>query len=190
VFAPHVNAEDDRGQVDRFVRRQVWSRIDERDRRLLEYAAFLPEIDAAVLTSVGFADARSRWQRLVYQIPFVGIDDGCYVMHEVLRDFVRRAVAGGPPAAYRALIVTIGRALERAGADPGRSEAAAPAALTPAESYVLRAIAEGQSNREIALASGRSENTVRVHVSAVLRKLGARSRTEAVAIARRNANVA
>jgi DNA-binding NarL/FixJ family response regulator len=51
--------------------------------------------------------------------------------------------------------------------------------LTPRERSVLACITEGHSNREIAGKLGIAEKTVRIHVSAVLEKLGARDRTQA-----------
>lgn len=54
------------------------------------------------------------------------------------------------------------------------------APLTGTELQVLRLIAAGYSNREIADASFRSEGTVRNQVSSILSKLGARDRTRAV----------
>jgi DNA-binding NarL/FixJ family response regulator len=55
-----------------------------------------------------------------------------------------------------------------------------PEELTPREVEVLRAMAEGLANKEIAPRLGISENTVKFHVASVLGKLGAASRTEAV----------
>jgi DNA-binding NarL/FixJ family response regulator len=55
-----------------------------------------------------------------------------------------------------------------------------PEALTPRETEVLRAMAEGLANKEIAARLGISENTVKFHVASVMGKLGAASRTEAV----------
>ena len=51
--------------------------------------------------------------------------------------------------------------------------------LTPRETEVLACIARGQSNREIAERLGIAEKTVRIHVSSVLNKMGARDRTQA-----------
>jgi DNA-binding NarL/FixJ family response regulator len=53
-------------------------------------------------------------------------------------------------------------------------------ALTPRESEVLQLLAEGLTNRAIALELEISEHTVKFHVNAILGKLGAQSRTEAV----------
>ena len=52
--------------------------------------------------------------------------------------------------------------------------------MTPREIEVLRAMAEGLANKEIAARLGISENTVKFHVGSVMGKLGAASRTEAV----------
>lgn len=62
--------------------------------------------------------------------------------------------------------------------------AAALDALTPREREVLAALSEGRSNGEIAALLKISVPTVKTHVSSVLTKLAARSRSHAVAIAR------
>jgi DNA-binding NarL/FixJ family response regulator len=64
--------------------------------------------------------------------------------------------------------------------------AAAPAeALTPREREVLDLLARGLSNKEIGAALGISEHTAKFHVNAILEKLGAAGRTEAVVRAAR-----
>jgi DNA-binding NarL/FixJ family response regulator len=55
-------------------------------------------------------------------------------------------------------------------------------ALTPREVEVLRHIAQGNRNKDIAERLFISEETVKVHVKHVMDKLGASDRTEAVAI--------
>ena len=59
---------------------------------------------------------------------------------------------------------------------------AAPEAVTQREMDVLQSIARGLSNKQIALALGISEHTVKFHLSSLYTKLGATNRTEAVRI--------
>lgn len=54
------------------------------------------------------------------------------------------------------------------------------AALTPRENEVLQWLAQGQTNRAIALELGITQHTVKFHVNAIMSKLDAQSRTEAV----------
>ena len=54
--------------------------------------------------------------------------------------------------------------------------------LTPREIEVLRMIAEGLGNKEIAFKLGISDHTVKFHINSIFTKLGASSRTEAVTI--------
>lgn len=62
---------------------------------------------------------------------------------------------------------------------PGRR----PGMLSRREREVLRLIAGGQSNKQIAQTLGITERTVKFHVTSVLNKLGAENRAQAVALA-------
>ncbi len=55
--------------------------------------------------------------------------------------------------------------------------------LTPREHEILCLLADGQSNKLIARNLGISDGTVKLHVKAILRKLGIHSRVEAAVIA-------
>ncbi len=64
-------------------------------------------------------------------------------------------------------------------------DSAAPEELTPRELEVLQLLAEGLANKQVARRLGLSEHTVKFHVNAILSKLDAHSRTEAVTRAAR-----
>ena len=65
-----------------------------------------------------------------------------------------------------------------------RSEAEAfISPLTPRETEILRYVAEGYLNKQIAAELNISEQTIKNHVTSILRKLNANARTEAVVIA-------
>jgi DNA-binding NarL/FixJ family response regulator len=103
------------------------------------------------------------------------------VTAERLFDAVRVVAAGEAllaPAVTRRLIGEFARMGPRPGAP-----VAALGTLTPRETQVLRLVAEGLSNPEIAARLVVTEETVKTHVSRVLNKLGLRDRTQAVVAA-------
>ena len=94
----------------------------------------------------------------------------------------RDADASQIDAAIRA--VAAGLIVRWPGAETGfgaMRETDAHALLTPRELEVLAALAEGITNKAIARRLDISLHTVKFHVESVFRKLGARTRTEAVA---------
>ncbi|WP_226346879.1 response regulator [Agilicoccus flavus] len=106
---------------------------------------------------------------------------------EALGEAIRAAAAGGLVVDPR-----VARIAMAAGAPAGSSASAGPtsepvrepdrepdplAGLTPAERLVAAHVARGATNAEIAAELVLAEGTVKNHVSALLRKLGARDRT-------------
>jgi DNA-binding NarL/FixJ family response regulator len=69
--------------------------------------------------------------------------------------------------------------LSRRGAEP-QEEASDEAQLTPREQEVLDLVVQGASNREIGQNLFLSEKTVKQHMTKILRKLGVRSRSQAI----------
>ena len=105
------------------------------------------------------------------------------VTAERLFDAVRIIAAGEAllaPAVTRRLISEFTRLRPK---PEGAPATAALAALTPRETQVLRLVAEGLSNTEIAARLVVTEETVKTHVSRMLSKLGLRDRTQAVVTA-------
>jgi two-component system, NarL family, nitrate/nitrite response regulator NarL len=60
-----------------------------------------------------------------------------------------------------------------------------PEPLTPRENDVLQLLAQGLTNKAIAHQLGITDHTVKFHVNAIMTKMGAQSRTEAVVMATR-----
>ncbi|MDG4825919.1 response regulator transcription factor [Asanoa sp. WMMD1127] len=103
------------------------------------------------------------------------------VRAEALFDAVRVIAAGEAllaPTVTRRLISEFARAHR-----PSAPSPVALSALTPRETQVLRLVAEGLSNPEIAARLVVTEETVKTHVSRMLTKLGLRDRTQAVVAA-------
>jgi DNA-binding CsgD family transcriptional regulator len=139
-----------------------------------------------VFAPPGFAyeTARARW-RLAQALAEAGRRDdaqreweqaskaadhlGAVPLQRALADLARRARLGPRESGYQA---------------PGPL-----ASLTAREREVLRLLSEGRSNREIAAALFIAPKTASVHVSNILGKLGASTRTEAAAIAYREGPV-
>jgi DNA-binding NarL/FixJ family response regulator len=91
---------------------------------------------------------------------------------------VRKGDAQLDPGVQRRLLDAV------AGAPPAREPA--PGGLTRREAEVLRLIAEGRANSEIAAALFVTEATVKTHINNIFAKLGLRDRAQAVAYAYRH----
>ena len=97
-------------------------------------------------------------------------------------------VAGGDPVMSPELIGKLVAAFQAPGGAPVPPIATAPAddlaaQLSPREREVLKQVARGGSNKEIARALDIAETTVKIHVQHILRKLGVSSRVQAAVFA-------
>jgi DNA-binding NarL/FixJ family response regulator len=142
-----------------------------------------PQAWQAVLDAFGpdyvYEVARTRW-RLAEALAEAGRRDAAA---EQWRQAAQTADGLGARPLRRALDDLARRA--RIGTAEPDGDGAVLAALTSREREVLRLIAAGRSNREIASVLFIAPKTASVHVSNILGKLGAASRTEAAAIAYR-----
>ena len=111
-------------------------------------------------------------------------------VHELLTAAVvedlRPALATAQHLGAAPLEMAVRAMAERAGVrldEVPAPRAGAPDVLTPRERSVLGLVAGGRTNRQVGAELFISEKTVSVHLSRVMAKLGAGSRTEAVSIA-------
>ena len=115
----------------------------------------------------GFLLKRSPPERLIDAVRTVAEGDALLdpsVTRDLIRQFARWDTAGPDPGVQAPLQQRLAR-------------------LTPRESQVLRLVAEGYSNQEIAGLLIIAESTAKTHAKRVLAKIGARDRAQAVVIA-------
>lgn len=94
-----------------------------------------------------------------------------------------RRVMAGEPVVSNELMPKLVAAFQAPPAAPAAPAAESQAQLSPREQDVLRQIARGASNKEIARSLGIAETTVKIHVQHILRKLGVASRVQAAVLA-------
>jgi NarL family two-component system response regulator YdfI len=131
--------------------------------------------DAAIVLLTTVSDARSISRLLRNRVRAIlsresdpdDVLSAIYAAHDGL-------VLLSAPAAESLAAVYDDRALE---VETGLSEE-----ITSRETEVLRMLAEGLVNKDIATRLGISEHTVKFHISSILDKLGASTRTEAVTL--------
>jgi len=138
----------------------------------------------AVLAAFGegfvYEAARARW-RLAEALAEAGDRDSAsqaWALASKVADDLRAAP-------LQTTLADLGRRARIGGTARGSAARGPLAGLTDREREVLRLLATGTSNKEIGVELFISPKTVSVHVSNILAKLGAASRTEAAAIAHR-----
>ena len=138
-----------------------------------------PELDTAVLMLTTFDLSEYVYEALRIGASGFLLKD---TPSERLLDAVRVVAAGDAllaPSITRSLIEQFARAARpRPGTVP-----AALAELSARELEVLRLVAQGLSNAEVAAKLVLGENTIKTHVAHVLGKLGLRDRVQAVVVA-------
>ena len=134
-----------------------------------------PMSDAAIVLLTAVSDARSisRLLRNRFRAILSRDSDPDDIISAILAAHDGLVLLGAPAAESLAAVYD-DRALE---VETGLSEE-----ITSRETDVLRMVAEGLVNKDIATRLGISEHTVKFHISSILDKLGASTRTEAVAL--------
>jgi DNA-binding NarL/FixJ family response regulator len=154
--------------------------------------------EAVAWDPAGEAGASERLVAAVSPAPVVALvgrgTDAAELLRGGVRGLVDRGadgatVAAALAAAARGLaVLEPSLAAEWLRAPP--AALAGPDALTPREREALSLLAEGLGNRAIAARLGVSEHTAKFHVNAILGKLGAATRAEAIVLAARRGLVA
>jgi two-component system nitrate/nitrite response regulator NarL len=93
------------------------------------------------------------------------------------------AAQRGDNVVAKEMVGSLTRIVQGQTSETPRRSAAPLSELTPREMEILSHVAEGQSNKMIARALNITDGTVKLHVKAILRKLGVHSRVEAAVIA-------
>jgi DNA-binding NarL/FixJ family response regulator len=134
-------------------------------------------IDAMIAIRTEFADAR-----IIMLTTFEGDVEIQRAMEAGARGYILKST---PPSELVEVIRQVHAGKKRVPADVASqlAEHLSDEALTAREIDVLRHIAGGNRNRDIAERLYISEETVKVHVKHIMEKLGASDRTQAVAIA-------
>ena len=105
-----------------------------------------------------------------------------YLLKDTQSDELRRAIKAAAAGQVQLSPAAAARLMREVRAP----EPASPDALTERENDVLKLIAQGKANKEIAQALVIGEKTVKTHVSNILQKLGVQSRTQAALYAAQN----
>jgi DNA-binding NarL/FixJ family response regulator len=124
----------------------------------------LPDVEVVALTSV-LEDASVTGAVKAGAIGYLLKDTDVEELHRAVRGAAEGRVQLAPEAAARLMREV--RAPEN------------PESLTDRETEVLKLLARGKANKQIAGGLYVSEKTVKAHVSAILMKLGVQSRTQA-----------
>ena len=134
-------------------------------------------IDAMIAIRTEFADAR-----IIMLTTFEGDVEIQRALEAGARGYMLKSM---PPRELVDVIRQVYAGKKRVGADVAShlAEHLSDEALTAREIDVLRLVASGNRNRDIAERLYISEETVKVHVKHIMDKLGAKDRTQAIAIA-------
>ncbi|WP_374339288.1 response regulator [Methyloversatilis sp.] len=107
--------------------------------------------------------------------------------NEVLLGALRLVLSGGVYVPRQAIVgeLGLGSSAPRAEEAPRKPQTASDIGLTERQAEVLTLMVQGKPNKEICRELNLAEGTVKVHITAILKALGAANRTQAVLAASR-----
>ncbi|MDP2870143.1 response regulator transcription factor [Methyloversatilis sp.] len=105
--------------------------------------------------------------------------------NEVLLGALRLVLSGGVYVPRQAIAGEYGLGAPRRDDAPRKPQTASDIGLTERQSEVLTLMVQGMPNKEICRELNLAEGTVKVHITAILKALGATNRTQAVVAASR-----
>jgi two-component system, NarL family, response regulator YdfI len=145
------------------------------DAQFPSIVASLEQADSAVVALIDEPDASWTWRALRAGVrALLARESGPAEIHSAIRTASSGMVLLDPEIARDLVMPHRTDSIEHA--------LQAVEELTPREIEVLRMMAEGLGNKEIAVRLGISDHTVKFHISSILAKVGASSRTEAVTL--------
>jgi NarL family two-component system response regulator LiaR len=118
--------------------------------------------------------------------PAIQAGASSYLLKDVSPDALVDAIRAAYHGEARLHPEVMRKLMEQVAAQPGSGKPAGGPQLTGREGEVIRLVAQGKSNREIAQALVISEKTAKAHISNILGKLGLEDRTQMAVYAIKN----
>lgn len=136
-----------------------------------------PEIKIIALTSFTEDDK---------VIPAIQAGASCYLLKDVTPDDLVDAIRAAARGESRLHPEVTRKLMEQVSKPPGAQKSRIPGDLTDREMDVIRLVAKGRSNQDIARELVISEKTVKTHMSSILSKLALEDRTQVAIFAIKN----
>jgi DNA-binding CsgD family transcriptional regulator len=160
-----------------------WQRLARKVESLSQLALRL-ERPTGAATLYGMAQS-IRKDKTISLLPVeqLGFDQHLIRIRERLGLKTALVLRNGAQQSQANLLEQIRTALHAVEPETPRRRESLPGGLSARELEVLQLVADGQSNKQIGRALGVTEHTARFHVTGILNKLGANTRTHAVMLA-------
>ncbi len=109
-------AASTREMIYRFLAEQVYESLENDERELLQFVAYLPEIDLEVLRHAGYSKAKAVVEALRDRVAFIYVDrPNVYRCHDLFRDFLQHQLELEGDSAVEKIQRRVAAALEERG---------------------------------------------------------------------------